>query len=232
MARFRHAPEVWRDFPSLVPVAVHVVGITAAPDPTARVTANVDRARAVLDGRPESELPAIQAWRRVYSRMGLKPTQYRCASEALLRRLRRGDDLPALHPFVDLCNSLSVAYAVPVAAFDLAHVAGSLTVRPATGQEHYVTFGGEVESPPRGEIVFADDAGGAHARRWATRQSGASAVGPDTSDVLVVAEGHHDRARADLAGLLADLERDLEELWGLRAPGRILTAAEPSLDLG
>jgi DNA/RNA-binding domain of Phe-tRNA-synthetase-like protein len=37
--------------------------------------------------------------------MGLKPTQYRCAPEALLRRLRKEGTLPPLHPLVDLCNA-------------------------------------------------------------------------------------------------------------------------------
>src|SRR5215471_7162093 len=42
----------------------------------------------ILDAtRPESELPEVQAWRRIFSRMGLKPTQYGCGSESLLRRI-------------------------------------------------------------------------------------------------------------------------------------------------
>jgi DNA/RNA-binding domain of Phe-tRNA-synthetase-like protein len=35
------------------------------------------------------------------------------SSEALLRRLLKGDDLPAIHPLVDLNNCLSVALAAP-----------------------------------------------------------------------------------------------------------------------
>ena len=69
---------------------------------------------------PESELAEISAWRRAYAQMGLKPTQYRSAAEALLRRFRRGEELPRLHPLVDLCNAISLAFALPVAVFDLA----------------------------------------------------------------------------------------------------------------
>ena len=50
--------------------------------------------------------------------MGLKPTQYRCASESLLRRFRKEGSLPRLHPLVDLCNAVSMAYAIPVAVLD------------------------------------------------------------------------------------------------------------------
>lgn len=54
--------------------------------------------------------------------MGLEPTRCRCASEALLRRLRKDGSLPRIHPLVDLCNAISVAFAVPVAAFGVAEV--------------------------------------------------------------------------------------------------------------
>ena len=61
--------------------------------------------------------------------MGLKPTQYRCAAESLLRRLRTQGSLPRLHPLVDLCNAISVAYAIPVAVFDVSKLTGDLEVR-------------------------------------------------------------------------------------------------------
>jgi DNA/RNA-binding domain of Phe-tRNA-synthetase-like protein len=79
---FQHAAEIWRDFPGLVPAVMFVDGIT----PDAKVTDSVARfgdiARSRLAEAPESEFPEIQAWRRAFTRMGLKPTQYRCASES------------------------------------------------------------------------------------------------------------------------------------------------------
>jgi DNA/RNA-binding domain of Phe-tRNA-synthetase-like protein len=39
----------------------------------------------------------------------MKPTQYRCASEALLRRFRKEGALPRIHPLRDLCNAVSLA---------------------------------------------------------------------------------------------------------------------------
>jgi DNA/RNA-binding domain of Phe-tRNA-synthetase-like protein len=128
-------------------------------------------------------LPEIQAWRRTFSRMGLKPTQYRSAAEALLRRVRKEGTLPKIHPLIDLCNAASLAFAVPVAVFDLAKVADRLEVRHASGDERYVTFSGEVELPERGEVIFADEEGRAHARRWTNRQSGYSAVRDETARI-------------------------------------------------
>ena len=81
-----------------------------------------ERARARLAQGPESELAEVSAWRRAYAQMGFKPTQYRSAGEALLRRFRRENALPSVHPLVDLCNAVSLAFALPVAGFDLGGV--------------------------------------------------------------------------------------------------------------
>jgi DNA/RNA-binding domain of Phe-tRNA-synthetase-like protein len=107
-------------------------------------------ARSRLDAAgSESELPEIKAWRGVFSRMGLKPTQYRCASESLLRRFRKEGSLPQIHPLIDLCNAASLAFAVPVAALDAGQVAWPLQVRPATGVENYLSFPEKSNTPNR-----------------------------------------------------------------------------------
>lgn len=173
-----------------------------------------DVARRRLSAATESGFPEIQAWRRAFSRMGLRPTDYRCASEALLRRFRREGTLPRLHPLVDLCNAVSLATAIPVAVFDLERIDGDLLVRHATGTERFLTFGGEMESPKPGEVIFADQAGNAHARRWTNRQSGLSAVHPETSAVLIVAEAMHATGAEDVAALTETLTAELAQVWG------------------
>jgi DNA/RNA-binding domain of Phe-tRNA-synthetase-like protein len=173
----------------------------------------LEQARQRLAGATESDLPEIQAWRRGFARMGLKPTQYRCAAEALLRRLRKEGDLPRLHPLVDLCNAASVAFAIPVAAIDIDRVQGPLRVGPALGHEIYETFSGETEHPEPGEIIFADAAGRAHARRWCNRQSGHSAVSGRTVNALIVAEALHATAHADTQRLMDALQAAATQLW-------------------
>jgi DNA/RNA-binding domain of Phe-tRNA-synthetase-like protein len=71
--------------------------------------------------------------------------EHHCASEALLRRFRKEGVLPQLHPLIEVCNAASLAYAIPVAVFDAANIAGHLQVRYATGDEHYLTFSGQAE---------------------------------------------------------------------------------------
>ena len=210
---FAHSEAVRAAFPTLACGIVQVAGISADADASIVMRSHLDRALKRLSLQSEGDFPEIQAWRRAFSAMGLKPTQYRCASEALLRRLRKEGTLPALHPLVDLCNAVSVAFAIPIAVFDIEQVEGGLTVRPARGDERYDTFSGTIETPEPGEIIFADEGGRAHARRWTNRQSAVSAVGPATTDVLIVAEALHPDAQADIERLIASLNEAVRSAW-------------------
>lgn len=221
--QFRYAPEIRSLFPQLRSHALLVDGVSAKADPFAEIARLVAIADDRLAAASEGEFPEIQAWRRAFTAMGLKPTQYRCASEALLRRYRKEGSLPALHPLIDLCNAASLAFAIPVAVFDTSKITDMMTVRLAHGNETYETFGGEIEHPEPGEVIFSDDDGRAHARRWTNRQSGWSAVRPETSEALIVTEALHETADNDTAALMSSLAGALAAIW----PAATVTGMEP-----
>ena len=229
---FEHSGEIWRDFPELVPGVLFADGLSASAvtgDRAARFTAV---ARSRLANGSEAELPEVQAWRRAFSRMGLKPTQYRCASESLLRRWRKEGSLPELHPLVDLCNAISLAFAIPVAVFDVSKIADGLCVRYADGDEDYLTFSGETEHPAPHEVIFADAARRVHARRWTNRQSGWSAVADTTTAALIVAEAMHDSAASDVRELTAAVAGELEAVWSVTPARSVLSPSSPRFTFG
>ena len=227
---FSHSSEIWSDYPELVPAVLLAEGITADASVTPWVARFNAIAESRLAGRSEGELAEIQAWRRVFSRMGLKPTQYRCASEALLRRFRQEKSLPQIHPLIDLCNAVSLAFAIPVAVFDVSRISGDLEVRHAAGAEIYATFSGETEHPEEREVIFADQAGRAHARRWTNRQSAYSAVRSETTSVLIVAEAMHGSAPADVRQLLAALAEALAGARSTASKSAILSRSSPRFE--
>jgi len=229
---FAHSGEIWRDFPQLVPGVLFAEGITAGVAAGSRAAMFTAVARSRLAKAPEGELPEIQAWRRAFTTMGLKPTQYRCASESLLRRLRKEGSLPQLHPLVDLCNAVSAAYAIPVAVFDAARITSHLQVRYAAGDEEYLTFSGGLEHPTAHEVIFADQARRVHARRWTNRQSGLSAVQNSTTAVLIVAEAMHDSAASDVPELTAAVAGELHTLWSLTPAVTVLSQRSPRFTFG
>lgn len=224
---FTHSAEIWQDFPQLVPGLLVVEAIQPEVEVGDRLELFLEQARQRLAGKTESDLAEVAAWRRAYAQMGMKPTQYRSAAEALLRRFRKEDTLPRLHSLVDLCNAVSLAFALPVAVIDLDHVSDYIEVRRATGDEEYFAFSGDSEHPAPGEVIFADSIGHAHARRWTFRQSRRSTVTPATQRALIVSEALHDTASNDIPALLDALASEISAVWSPPTYRAILSAAAP-----
>jgi len=233
MASFRYDPAILERFPGIVGGVIHATGVTNGPTPPDLADAFAAEQATVLariGTTPLSELPSLAAWRRAFRSFGVDPTQYRSAAEALLRRLTKQGSLPSIGPLVDVGNLVSIRHGLPVAVFDRHAVSGGLLVRFARGDEVWSDLGSSTtEHPAPGEVVFVDAADVVAARRWCWRQSAASAAGPETSEVLVTVEGHHEGAAAEVTAALGDLERLLRAHArpdGLRHA--VLTAAEPA----
>jgi DNA/RNA-binding domain of Phe-tRNA-synthetase-like protein len=196
-------------YPAIRAGVIHATGLTNGPSSPAlraEYEAEQQAVLAKLAGASLADLPSIAAWRRVFTSFGAKPTQYRNAAEALLRRLTKQGGIPTIATLVDIGNFVSIRYAMPVAVFDLASIAGSITVRFATGTESFDDLGSDGSvSPDPGEVIFADRENVVAARRWCWRQSARSAASPTTTDALIVIEGHHDTASQEIAAALTDL---------------------------
>ncbi len=221
---FAYDPAVREQYPDVCAAVIHATGLVNGPSPQALLDEYLAEQRAAgerLRATPIADIPSIAAWRRAFTRFGAKPTQYRNAAEALLRRLDKQGDIPSIGCLVDIGNLVSIRYALPVAVFDLASVAGSLTVRFATGEEVFTDLGAdEPVHPEPGEVVFTDAAGVVSARRWCWRQSAQSATRPSTAEALFVVEGQHEAARRDSEAAA----RDLRGLLAAHQPAAQLTA--------
>ena len=92
-------------------------------------------AEAVVRAKPPEETTAV---RTMYKRVGLDPTKTRPSSEALLRRVRKGDSLPRINSMVDVCNWCSLEFQLPYGLYDLAHVEGdTIEMRLGADGESY-----------------------------------------------------------------------------------------------
>lgn len=212
---FSYHPQIIERYPTIRAGAVYAAGLVNGPSPEGLLEEYRTQQRAsaaALAGRSLADIPSLGAWRRVFSSFGVKPTQYRSAAEALLRRLSKHGDVPSIGSAVDIANLVSIRWRLPVAAMDQAAVDGSTVVRFAEGGEQFTGLGARrAAPPPPGEVIFADRAGVVSARRWCWRQSVQSAAGPDTAAALYTVEGHHPDAETETAAALDDLIRLLEE---------------------
>jgi DNA/RNA-binding domain of Phe-tRNA-synthetase-like protein len=105
------------------------------------------------------EVPAAGRARELYRRFGLDPTRVRPSSEALLRRLKKGEPLPRINSLVDVANAMSVQLQVPVGLYDLDKVkGGELVIRLGADGEGYTGIGKEKVNVA-GRICVADAEG-------------------------------------------------------------------------
>ncbi len=234
MGWFAYADEVLAAYPGIRGGVIHLKGATNGASPTAlqdEYTEAQEHVVAQLGSTPLSEIASIAAWRKTFTAFGVKPTQYRNAAEALLRRLTKQGDIPSINTLVDMANLVSISEHVPVAVFDQRDVSGGTTIRHADGTEQFTDLGGSQSvAPTEGEVVFVDEALVVSARRWCWRQSAQSAARTDTSEALITIEGLHEEALEDVPRALNQM-LDLIERYqpGATAQSAILGPDKPEL---
>ena len=104
---------------------------------------------------PPAETTAV---RTMYKRVGLDPTKTRPSSEALLRRVRKGDPLPRINSMVDVCNWCSLEFQLPYGLYDAARIEGDVELR----------LGARASRTPASARTMCTSAGGS---RWPTRSA-------------------------------------------------------------
>lgn len=98
------------------------------------------------------------AVRAMYRRFGVDPTKTRPSSEALLRRVRKGDALPRINNVVDVCNWCSLEFQVPYGLYDLSQIDGPIALRVGAPGEAYAGIRKD-DVHVEGRLVLADSRG-------------------------------------------------------------------------
>ena len=98
------------------------------------------------------------AVRSMYKRVGLDPTKHRPSSEALLRRVIKGDPLPRINSLVDVINWCSVESQLPFGLYDAARIVGQVVLRRGHAGESYPGIRKD-SVHVEGRLVLADDVG-------------------------------------------------------------------------
>jgi DNA/RNA-binding domain of Phe-tRNA-synthetase-like protein len=123
--------------------------------PDAALDAPMAEAGQALRSRGEIDVSAARA---LYRAIGIDPTRTRPSSEALLRRVRRGEPLPRINTIVDIGNWCSVEVQLPYGSYDLDRVVPPIEVRRGRDGEGYAGIRKDVVHLA-GRFVVADQAG-------------------------------------------------------------------------
>jgi DNA/RNA-binding domain of Phe-tRNA-synthetase-like protein len=116
-------------------------------------------AQAAALARSATELADVTAAvRTMYRRVGIDPTKTRPSSEALLRRVRKGEPLPRINSLVDIINWCSLESQLPFGLYDRAHIRGDVTLRLGRDGEEYAGIRKDAVRVA-GRLTLADDDG-------------------------------------------------------------------------
>jgi DNA/RNA-binding domain of Phe-tRNA-synthetase-like protein len=99
-----------------------------------RLNSPLAAAEAAVRINPPAEVTSVRA---MYKRVGLDPTKTRPSSEALLRRIRKGDTLPHINSMVDVCNWCSLEFQLPYGLYDADQIDGDVELRLGVAGESY-----------------------------------------------------------------------------------------------
>ena len=138
--------------------------------------------RTDINGKEWSKIQGIRGSRAAYKAFGRNPGRYRVSSEALLRRVRRGDDLYHINSVVDVNNLISVESGLSAGSYDLNCIQGSVTLRRAGKGEGYTGIGKDFLDMEN-MLALADDKG---IFGSSMSDSSRAMVTEQTKDILVV----------------------------------------------
>ena len=207
--RFTLAPDL---LPIVRPGVLWLDGATVV-DRDHRLNAPLAAAEAAVRMHPPAETTAV---RTMYKRVGLDPTKTRPSSEALLRRVRRGDTLPRINSMVDVCNWCSLEFQLPYGLYDADHIEGDVELRLGAPGELYAGIRKD-EVHVSGRITLADAAG---PFGNPTSDSARTMVTPGTTRALVVVFAPREIEPARLSHVLDVTSARMAEFTACRETGR------------
>lgn len=163
------------------------------------LTQAVEEVKKNFVGDKAQEHPRIKPWRTAFSKLGISGSKFPSSIESMARRILKGDPFPKINPLVDLYNSVSLRFLVPMGGHDLDTLAGSVHLRFAEGWEPFIPMGGgETLTVPKGELVYRDDRE-VLTRNWVWRQCEKDKATEKTKNIFIPIDvlGEVGRERAD-----------------------------------
>jgi len=197
-------------FPGLK-IGVFVCGVNNIRYGEDRLGNVIDNIKSSFTLEKPQEHPHIRVWREAFKKLGIPASRYYSSIEALLRRILKLSDFPRINPVVDLYNSISIKYLVPMGGHDIEHIEGNIYLGLAKGDEPFFSMDTEeLETVDKGEVIYRDEKE-VLTRRWVWRQCNKDKVTEDTKIVFIpvdLMEGIFEGLWDEIA---SELERCLTE---------------------
>ena len=99
--------------------------------------ANIDAERHLTSDTISENAP-VKAWREAYRLFKSPKKGARCSIENLLKRVLKGKPVGHITPAVDIYNTVSLSYALPVGGEDLHAIEGDLRLKVTDGGDAFL----------------------------------------------------------------------------------------------
>ena len=173
--------------------------------------------------------PRIKPWRNAFSKLGISGSKFPSSIESMVRRILKGDPFPRINPLVDLYNSVSLKYLVPMGGHNLDTLEGDIHLRFAEGWEPFIPMGGgESVVVPKGELVYRDDRE-VLTRNWVWRQCEKDKVDGKTRNIFIPIDVLGEVGRGCAVEIIEDLSRMIPTYLGGTVLSEMLDRANPSV---
>ena len=160
-----------------------------------------------LESNTISQNEVVAVWREAYQQFKTKKGA-RCSIENLLKRVLKGNPVGSITPSVDIYNTVSLKYALPVGGEDIDSFDGDIRLGITEGGDAFQPLGDEEDAPTlEGELCYRDNAG-AICRCWNWRDGQRTALTDESAKAFLIIESV-DPTRAD------DLRAATDELAAL-----------------
>jgi DNA/RNA-binding domain of Phe-tRNA-synthetase-like protein len=217
--KFKVYPEVFERLPNVCFAVVAAYGIDNGPkikEIEELLRLAVEKVRGETSGTDIKKNRDIIPYRMAFSELGFNPNKYLSSIEAMVKRVAKGGDLPSINPVVDLANSISLKFMLPIGAHDLDALEGDIAVRLAVPGDTFIPLGETVEEAvDPGELVYADSKR-IRTRRWIWRQSDKGKITAESRNIFFPIDGFKGENCNRMLEARNQLATLLEEHFGCR----------------
>lgn len=159
--------------------------------------------------------PVIDQWRKAYQQFKKKKGA-RSSIEALLKRANQGRKFEPIDPLVDVYNSVSLTYGVPVGMEDRDHISGDMHLGQVDGGQAFQPVGADEDEPTLpGEVCYYDDEG-AVCRCLNWRDGQRTMLTPDSKNVVAVIESVNEEQTKRANEAMEELSKLITKYFGVK----------------
>ena len=237
MKRFIAEDSFWELFPDASIGIVVAQGLRSAEQVSVEDAKALRQALAQANAAADQHLTSntisqnqvVAVWRDAYQRFKTKKGA-RCSVENLLKRVLKGNPVGSITPSVDLYNTISLKYALPVGGEDIEAMQGDIRLGITEGGDAFRALGEDEDAPTlEGELCYRDDAG-AICRCWNWRDGQRTALTDESQKAFLIIESVDPARAADLQAAVDEMAHLAEQHLGATIFAKhIITREDPSL---